>query len=100
MLRVIESWLDGKVHSRLQHGVITQSQIWRLVPFPALAVSRAMIDVLGYPAFDLILVNLVCHGRAGHAGNRFFSLHLAAVTAHGPDFFHVLADWMDEHGAI
>src|SRR2546429_19236 len=49
-LRIVQSRLDRKNHPRLEHRGIAQRQIGRLMPLPALPVSRPMIDVGCYAA--------------------------------------------------
>src|SRR5712691_8051496 len=68
--------------------------------FPTLAVGRPVIDVRRNAVLHLVLVNLVRHGRAGHARDRFLLLHQAAIAAYGPKFFHLVRQRVNEQGTV
>src|SRR6266481_8166532 len=68
--------------------------------FPTLAMGRPVIDVRRNAVLHLVLVNLVGHGRAGHARDRFLLLDQAAIAAYGPKFFHLVRQRMNEHRTI
>ena len=49
----------------LQHGVVAQRDVGRLVALHALAVPGPVVDVLLHALRDLVLVDLVGHVGAG-----------------------------------
>src|SRR5215472_4817181 len=89
VLRIEQAGFDRKAHAGIEHGVITESEIGRLMTFHALAVRRTMIDPLLHALLHLKLMDGIRHVGAFGALARKVLLHQAAVAVHSPDLLHV-----------
>src|SRR5262249_13465345 len=63
-------------------------------------MSGTVIDVCRNAIFDLMFMNLIGDGRAGHSRDGRLLLYQAAVPAYCPKLLHVVRQWMNEHGAV